>query len=397
MSKLIPISLIIVFAIILGASASIQDYSDSVSISDFMDGIQEAIYPAPGQMIGPGQLPAKVANYTYLGNQTTVSGPIYRDLGFTGVVNGLIVWTFGDTLWKPDPNQEKYFFLSSDSAAFGHKDIPTAVYDFGVTPISKTYPTEWIPLLPSEEASGGLSVFAMGGTNVIEYATNQGLVWFLKNNRSIGYDQIVGGGVATVTADLIHGPVANRTMDHMWESAWGEPQWGDVGVTYNPQDEYVYVYGNGKNSAVYLCRVKVTEALDVNAYTYWDNKTQTWNETRFGDGTNGTVNYSVEQAVWGTYAHGQSNPFWSNYYNTWMTVYGNSFPTSDIMYSTAPNLWGPWTPGISICPSCLPDTKCGDAFRYAMNPHPEYDITGKTLLVSWTDSNIQRLVKIVWE
>ena len=363
-----------------------------------MDGAPQAVYPAPGQMTGPGKLPATVASYNYLGNQSTPSGPIYRDLGFTGVVNGLIVWTFGDTLWRYDPVNDKYAFCASDSAAFGLLNTPIAVYDFGITPVSGKYPKEWIPLLDSEEAEGGLSKFAMGGTNVIEIAPNQGLVWFLKNNRSTGHDNIVGAGVATVTADIVNGPIATRTIDHMWETeAWSEPRWGDVGVTYNPQDGYVYVFGGGYNAATYLARVKATEALDVNAYTYWDNEAGTWNTTRFGDGTHGTANYTEKQAVWGWYAHGQSNPFWSNYYNTWMSVYGSGWAGSDILYSTAPNLWGPWTPEKTVCPSCLPETNCDGHFRYAMNPHPEYDITGKTLLVSWTDSNIQRLVKITWE
>ena len=394
MTKRIIITLALAVTIILRTSASVQQGSvNDDPVLHFMDGSPKAVYPTPGQMTGSGVLPATVENCTYLGNQTTVSGPIYRDVGFTGVLNNFVIWVYADTLWKRNPLRDNYTFWASSTVAFGRIDNLTAVYDFNITPTGTNRPRQFVPILPDEKGKGTMGAIA---SNVIEIGPNRGLIWYTVNNRTHNGGSIKTG-VATITADLEKGVVLNRTIDHMWEPhALGEPRWGDKGVVHNPQDGYIYLFGGGFNSASYLARVKAAEALDVNAYTYWDNHTQTWNETRFGDGTNGTANYTTKQAIWGWNANWGSNPFWSNYYNTWMTVYGTSFSSSQVMYRTAPNLWGPWTEGKMACVSCLPDVSC-TGMRYAVLAHPEYDITGKTLLVSWSYNNIQRLVKITWE
>ena len=126
----------------------------------------------------------------------------------------------------------------------------------------------------------------MGGTNVVEYTTNMGLVWFLKNHRGSGTDNIVGAGVATVMADA-NGAIAMRSHDTLWTS--DEPYWGDIGVTYDPLDERVYVFGHGPTALdlkanVYLARVQATEATNIDAYEYWDQAARAWTDERFGDG-----------------------------------------------------------------------------------------------------------------
>jgi hypothetical protein len=134
-----------------------------------------------------------------------------RDLGFSGVVNGQIVWTFGDTLLVHTDGSS--VFCSSDSSGLGALGSPMVVHDEALG--SNGCPQEWIPLDATEQANGGLGQFAEGGTNVIEYAPNKGLVWFLKNDRGSGGSGIVGAGVATVTASAA-GAVATRMDDTLW-------------------------------------------------------------------------------------------------------------------------------------------------------------------------------------
>ena len=55
-------------------------------------------YPQPGGPPGAGVLPPAVASVTYLGKLVYDDPRIVRDLGFSGVVSGQIIWTFGDTL-----------------------------------------------------------------------------------------------------------------------------------------------------------------------------------------------------------------------------------------------------------------------------------------------------------
>ena len=63
--------------------------------------------------------------------------------------------------------------------------------------------------------------------------------------------------------------------------------------------------------------------------------------------------------------------------------------------STASKLEGPWTPALTIDNTC-PTGTCGD-LRYCIAPHPEFDASGKTLLVTWTDANIIHAVQVTWQ
>jgi hypothetical protein len=69
---------------------------------------------------------------------------------------------------------------------------------------------------------------------------------------------------------------------------------------------------------------------------------------------------------------------------------------SDIYVSTAPKLEGPWSKALSIGKTCPPGGSCG-TLRYCIAPHPEFDPSGKTVLVTWTDANIVHAVKVTWE
>jgi hypothetical protein len=226
----------------------------------------------------------------------------------------------------------------------------------------------------------------MGGTNVVEYAPGQGLVWWLKKDRGgSGCHCIVGAGVATVTADASGARATRVGTGVMWNGG-NEPYFGDVGVTYNPRDGKVYGYGPAASS-VFLARATATRATDVNAYEYWDQTRRAWQTQRLNNPTNA-------QALFANRELGQSNAFWSNYYNTWMFVAGANVGYTDIMVMTAPNLEGPWTKAFTVASTC-PNNQCS-AVRYAIEPHPEYDPSGRTLLVTWTDSNVIYSARLHW-
>ncbi len=348
------------------------------------------VYPEPGQLTGPGVIPPQLASVQYLGRQN-YGTEVARDLGFSGVVNHQSVWTFGDTL-VPD-GSGGYQITANDSVGIGDNQNPIRIYDV-VTPGG--YPSQWIPANAAENANGGLGRYSFGGTNVVEYAPGKGLVWFLKNDRGSGGQGIVGAGVATVTADAT-GATAVRTSDTTWGSS--EVHWGDVGVTYNSRDGDVYVYGYGPDpfgADVYLAKVPASRAADVSAYQYWDQSQQQWTQQRFSlSGAFGTRKLTSQMALFSNRELGQSNPFWSNYYNTWMTVAGANVGYTDIMVMTAPKLEGPWTKPYTVASTC-PNNQCS-AIRYAITPHPEYDPSGKTLLVTWTDSNVIYAARLTWK
>jgi len=351
------------------------------------------VYPQPGQTKGPGVLPPKVSKLNYRGPLQYKTTSCVRDLGFSGVVNNQIVWTFGDTVGLLPNGKPEFGISATDSAGLGDINNPLNVHDYALD--SNGWPTEWIPFNSLEKE--GLSRWAEGGTNVIEYAPNKGLVWYLKNDRKSGRDNIIGAGVATVTVDA-SGPKATRPFDTMWSNS--EPFWGDIGVTYNHLDQNAYIFGHGPaisglESNVYLSKVPAKNALDIKSYQYWDQSTKSWTNKRFGNGTDGTLNVTSAQAIFIPREVGQSNAFWSNYYNTWMFVYGADVGYTDVMVKTADKLEGPWTKGFTIASTC-PNNTCS-AIRYCIAPHPEFDPTGKTLLVTWTDSNNVLTVEITWD
>jgi hypothetical protein len=87
----------------------------------------------------------------YLGRQN-YGTDVARDLGFSGVVNGQSVWTFGDTL-VPD-GSGGWAFSASDSVGLGDSSDPLRIYD---RVNAQGWPSEWIPLNDAENANGGLS------------------------------------------------------------------------------------------------------------------------------------------------------------------------------------------------------------------------------------------------
>jgi len=364
---------------------------------------RKAVYPQPGQRApGPGHLPPKVASTKYhqsmrffhpRGHEHTVA----RDLGFTGVLDGKCVWTWGDTLMGGGSSA---FICATDSTSIANLATPMHAVDTALWPNTDNI-ANWIDCLPHEEADGGLSCYAFGGTNIIEWAPNKGLVFFLKNHRPGGNGEIKGAGVAT--CEMLHGavPKSHRTCDTMWNGF--EPYYGDVGIAFNAAEGKVYAYGKGPggddeaSKRTYLCRAPAERALDVNAYEYWDASKQTWGTARLANGEFGTAKLTNDQAIFGWMGMNQSAPFWSNYYNKWMFLYGDSWGYSDVLVMTADRLEGPWDNhgGMKVA-STLPEGE-GEGFRYCVCGHPEFDDTGKTVLVTWTRNNIIYGTTITWE
>ncbi|MBU2670778.1 sigma-70 family RNA polymerase sigma factor [Actinoplanes bogorensis] len=338
------------------------------------------VYPAPGDRAeAAGRLPARATKSENLGQQKTNLGTnIIRDLGFSGVVSGQSLWTYGDTILDKEINGIKP--MAYDAVALGIQDDPSKINFKNLGGFGQ--PDNWVPLTARENATGGVSRFAMGGTNVIEYAPGQGLVYYLKNDRQGGVNRLLGAGVARVKADKT-GATATRTRPvHSANTGedkdtllWGpdDPWYGDIGITYDPRDKKVYAYGNGPDKGIYLARVPAARADDVTAYEYWDESRKAW--------YTGLRKVGEKQAIFGLYEnYGQSNAFWSNHYNAWMYVTSGDFLGKTIAVRTAPKLEGPWTRLTKVSDAC----PAGDGACYAVAPHPEYDETGRTVLVSYT-------------
>lgn len=357
------------------------------------------VYPQQGQQPpGPGTRPPKVKAAHYKGAMRFYhprghQHDVARDLGYTGILDGRIVWTWGDTLMGKPPGR---MICAVDSTSVGNMSAPMTAVDTALAPGSDNV-ANWIDCNAEEEAGGGLSCYAFGGTNIVEIAPNHGLVYYLKNHRPGGVGKIMGAGVATCRMD---GDVPrSRRLGELWNDF--EPKYGDVGVVHNSKDGMVYAFGHGPDwdkelpVRTYLARVPAQRAGDVGAYEYWDGGSGCWTRTRLAKGDFGTIRVDKQHAVFDWMVMNQSAPFWSNYFNCWMVLHGTCFGFSDVMCRTADRLEGPWEDHGMVA-NTLPEGK-GEGFRYCHTGHPEFDPSGKTVLVTWTRENAIYGTVIEWE
>ena len=360
------------------------------------------VMPQPGQRApGPGQMPPRVAKRTYLDRHQFYHPRGHRhntmrDLGFTGVLDGKIVWCWGDTLMGTE-NQAA--ICAVDSTTIGSMRSPMCSMDTALAPGSDNV-RNWIPTTDEEEQGGGYTVYSFGGTNIIEVAPNKGIVYYLKMHRPGGVYKCHGAGVATCEMGPGSVPYARRVGNTLWNDF--EPGWGDVGCCYNSQDGHIYVFGHGPStdedlsSRAYLCKVPAEKATDVGAYLYWLNDTREWTHRRIATGEMGSIKCTKEQAIFDWHAMNQSAPFWNNYFNKWMFIHSTGWPVSPVICKTADRLEGPWEDHDEVA-TTLPEGHKEDGFRYCVCGHPEFDPTGKTILATWTKNNVIWGVRIEWE
>jgi len=169
----------------------------------FERGEGRAIWPQPGHVNqAAGQMPPRVANLDYRGKMRFFKPDgsphnVLRDLGFSGVIDGKVVWCWGDTLMG---TQKKSMICANDSTSIGSVKRPMMACD---TSMEQGHVKQWIPATEEEKHQGGIVRYGYGGTNIIEYAPNKGLVYYLKNDRK-GQQRLlvrVGSSQATGAID----------------------------------------------------------------------------------------------------------------------------------------------------------------------------------------------------
>lgn len=310
-------------------------------------------------------------------------------------MDGNILWTFGDTLVHNADGS--YTFDGYNSAALGNTsnyDVMTYEYryDYG-----NYGPIDWIPLTANESAQPN-TIWGEGGTNIVQTSPGVGFVYYQQANRSTGSTGIQGCGVADVHMTLNGSYSSTRTEDKIFSQ--NEMCWGQDGAAYNAADGYLYSYTPGPNYETYVARVLPANAHNAASYQAYNASSNTWisGANRFttaGLTVPGFPNAIAIDTTWSMIGVGwggmsQSAPFWSAYYNVWMWVHGDVWGYSNIFILTSPEPYGPWTDaGINVDTSiACPNGDCTSGYRYAHMGHPEYDATGKTLLVSWCWKNL---------
>ncbi|KAI9739943.1 MAG: hypothetical protein M1818_004999 [Claussenomyces sp. TS43310] len=311
--------------------------------------------------------PLNVTSVEFIGN---VTSNVYtaRDLGFSGAIGNTTILTYGDSFWGNDAG------LVRNSWGIATDD-PLTVVDNGLI---NGEPHQFVPW---EAAWGELNTEGMGITTVLGVDDTNGIVFFYRLDTVTDNDPQNGAGVATVTLSADNSPVPNATRlaDYWWE-AGTEPTYGDV-AALKGNDDYFYAYGHyDGNAGVYLTKVPIDGATDLNQYQYWNG--QSWQDDRL-------MNPSLNMSVGWEINQGQVN--WSNYYNCYVFIYVDNFADNLVqaMTSTAPE--GPWSESVTVFKATpLQENN----FIYAGIGHPQFDTSGKTLVITYTNPpNVVQAIK----
>lgn len=271
-----------------------------------------------------GQLSLNVSRVDFLGEVHSATTYVKRDLGFSGQLDNVIILSYGDTIWSNAQNDTSTFRgLTSDSMALA-TDNPLAVVDVGLN--NQGYPNQFCPVM--SEYGESMSDDAMGITNVVQispglgksstirsaYANGLiGIIYFLKNHRPGGKNNIIGAGVANVTLTYPSNstypvPKATRLSEYWWD-AKSVPWYGDVGAIRT--GDYIYSYGHAASNAyVYVARVPTESAFDLSCYEYWNG--EAWQKELL-------TNFDEKESVFWQINQGQV--IWSNYYECFIFVY----------------------------------------------------------------------------
>ena len=301
---------------------------------------------------------------------------------------GFSLWTFGDTLTGKIVNDKREFNgFYRNSAAVVPFDIPiknlcknNITYlsdDNGIKPI--------IPFLADEDTKT-IALWPMSGIEI------NGTVYFYYSiiksqptNDPMNSFTVMGTGLVKATEPF-------KTIDrvktgdiktiYFWEK--DDIHFG-IGA-YKHKDGYIYIFGekNFEKSEIKehfkycrLARVKPDFIEDINYYTYYSSKTDSWVKSA-KDSTN--IFYDTP---------GEMSISFNRYLNKFIAIY-SEFLNNRIVMITADKITGPWSEPIKLY-----DCKYEEGIlSYAAKEHPEYSQkNGKIIYITYcTNATIEKLI-----
>lgn len=270
-------------------------------------------------------------------------------------------------------------FFGSNSAGYDTM-IPTKVTT--VMNTTSNLPMQFCPKMDiAEEQSNPM--FAIGLTNPVETGADKGIIFVMPNDRSsTNTNNVLGSAVAIVDASG-NQPTCTRTAHVSWNAA-EEPVWGDHGVV-DGNDGNLYAFGqtywNTADQWAFVMRAPKASATTVDAWNYWNGTG--WQTERL-------IKPGPEAAV---FQHVNAGGFmWNAHLNKWLAV--TSF-LMDIQMMTADNLQGPWTKVSTIYSD--PTGSASHQFDYGTAFHPEYDTTGRTVIVTYATYQSIQALRVVFD
>ncbi|KAK9450081.1 uncharacterized protein V1518DRAFT_412940 [Limtongia smithiae] len=335
----------------------------------------------------PGQLPLAVQSFERIGTLTEGNGKKYtRDIGCSGLFNGIPIFLFGDTFTFN--NNGQMINLKTSTAARGDPQNPTRSTYWETDREGK--PAQFVPFTGGEwefnkakQGGGKERYYVWTFSKIAEVSPGKGWMFFPKGrtqSQNMGDNLHFGVQLASVETGPNGLPVVKRIMgDPLWPT--GEVSWGSFDTIV--VNDWVYLYG-GKDGHTYICRFpRNADPREKGKYQFWV-KPGKWS-SQPGD---------YAQMFWKLQS---GTVFWSEFYNCFILVGCTGWADNRIIMRSAPRPEGPWT-GDSVLHQ-LEKPKSG--FNYCMNAHPWGfpESHGGQLLVSWTDQHtgVVEMGKVTWK
>ncbi len=314
-----------------------------------VDGPGTAPLPGGATVLGETESPPppvppvlSVTDLGVIGQHPAIKG---RDGGFSALVGGRSVWTFGDTpLNVTNANGDNW--VDNSLAWTADRDASDGITLEGNYLDATGTPAEFIPYLPWERAYNdahdgnpcqqepcGAEFAFWPGEIVPDPARDRVLVFYGEIWRSPSQPgwRNVGRGIAVGRPDgsAVTRPIQNpgsRTPTLMWDEH-DRLRFDAAAVVVN---DVLFSYACAPGFFEFHCRVgrvPLANVLDKSAWRYYA----------------GNGRWSAAQADAVTVLDGGANSvFYVPYLNAYMAVYNGVF-SNDVFYHVSPTPWGPWS------------------------------------------------------
>ena len=337
-----------------------------------------------------------------------------RDGGGGGFVNGYHLAGFADSITQTVPDSQNTIssFAHNTFAYMGYTNYsdPTLLYDFGnITDGVGTFSNEFVATDNETETIKAFAIWATGNYVPSEDGTQAiGVMNCLNENPGtpefpgdqIYYNTLVAINV-TDPQDLPAGQTwldGERLVPRLFYGT--ENLYGSF-TLYRGLDNYLYLFGTSASifHGLTAARVPISSITDRKMYTYWNGAEWSQEQPNMYDASANIFNYT--SPVGNGPATGEV--FFSPYYNYTMSIFMDSGVdgTFWLTYPTSADLTGPWSEPVELyTPEAPTETPCysGDQWNYAGHSYPDYDPSGKTILLSWSScESFVHMATLVWD
>ncbi len=285
-----------------------------------------------------------------------------RDGGQSGLLQGMSLWTFGDT-FTSQPNSIDGSHLLSATAGWSPPGDPLAL----VQPVDGDgIPAQLIPYTADELAANQADAqtgWALWPGGLLDTGDPQGLVPFQRVQRG-GSDGFTTVAVATARI-AVGATVATRTSGDLFAAP--EPLF----IPQLVDGGYVYAVACAPsgflNQSCELARAPLAMAEQRDAYEFWDG---------------GGYTHDIARAAEFIDRGNAPSIVWNAHLGRYLSVV-SEVVSNTILLRTAPAIEGPWDDGTELEPSAtgiLPPTS-GSDYDYLAMEHAELDAGDGTQIV----------------